>query len=236
MRKTLAFVLFGALAASAALADYTVVLKDGRRFQAKEKWKIVQGKAIVELTSGTRLQLNPSLIDAAASEAATKSGLGDVTVLQSGPSPSSAPPPPEKPSLGSLVTLRSADQDEQPERPAREDEARSQSNLKLDFTVSSKFKAAFENVGLFDARLSASAPTRIRIDVTADNEDQVFKAISATSFIFANVPSNYDTVELFMKTNNGGSSGRFQMSLEDARALANKQIEWYDYYIRNVIF
>ena len=63
MRKILAISLLGVFAASAALADYTVVLKDGRRLQARQKWTMAQGKAIVELTNGTRLQLDPALID-----------------------------------------------------------------------------------------------------------------------------------------------------------------------------
>lgn len=237
MRRTLAFLLFGALAASVASAEYTVVLKDGRRLAAKSKWTVVQGKAIVELTNGTRLQLDPASIDVQKSEEATRSGLGDVKVLKTVPQTGTRPAQESATPLGSLATIRRPSRETPAERPAGSgQQTPASSSAALDTSVAAKFKAGFENVGLFDAQLSASAPNRLRIDVTADNEDQVFKAISATSFIFANVPSSYEVVELFMKTNNGGSAGRFQMTMPDARALANKQMEWYDYFVRNVIF
>lgn len=231
MRKIVVFSLSLALVATLAFADYTVVLKDGRRFAAKEKWTIVDGKAIVTLTNGTIIQIDPSAIDAARSEEVTRSGLGDAKILETGQA-ATQPRPQPKSSLGDLATIRRQQQTNQPTSSSPQRTATG----RIDAEVASKFGAAFENVGLFDARLSPSEPGRLRIDVTADNEDQVFKAISATSFIFANVPSEYSIVELFMSTTIGGSAGRFQMTKEDARALANKQLEWSDYYIRKVIF
>jgi hypothetical protein len=106
----------------------------------------------------------------------------------------------------------------------------------VDTLVAEKFHAAYENVGLFERKLTLSEQGRLRIDLTADTEDQVFKALSATAFVFANVPSHYSGVDLFLRTVNGGSAGRFQMRRDDARALSDKKIEWYDYYVRNVIF
>ncbi|HVR42777.1 MAG TPA: hypothetical protein VMS56_04965 [Thermoanaerobaculia bacterium] len=235
MRRSLVFLALAAMVAFSAFAEYVVVLKDGRRYVAKEKWKVADGKAIIELTDGRRLQLDPALIDAAASEAATRSGLGDAKVLQTAPQ---SPPKSSQStsSLGSLATIR------KPSRPTKApgtDAARPTRPVSagpLDPSVASKFTAAFENVGLFDAELVKSAPDRLRIDLTADNEESVFKAISATSFIFANVPSDLAVVELFMRTITGGSAGRFQMTREEALALANKQMEWSDYYVRKVIF
>lgn len=232
MRKFV-FLVSILLIAASAFAEYTVVLKDGRRFAAKEKWKIVDGKAIVTLTNGTTIQIDPSAIDAAQSEAVTRSGLGDAKVLQTAPQNDTSRPQP-KSSLGTLATIRRPQQDSGAASgtPTRA----SGGTGRIDAEVSSKFGAAFENVGLYDAKLSPASPGQLRIDVTADNEDQVFKAISATSFIFANVPSEYSIVELFMRTTIGGSAGRFQMTKDDARALANKQMDWTDYYLNKVIF
>lgn len=245
MRKILAISLLAALAASAALADYVVVLKDGRRYEARAKWTIVQGKAIIELTNGRRLQLDPAMIDAPASEAATRSGLGDAKVLEMAPqTPASSRK--QQPSLGSIASIRKS-----PETPAAVTPAPSPAPAaksggrpaepaviagSVDSTVAEKFNAAYENVGIYERKLSLSEAGRLRIDLMADTEDQVFKAISATAFVFANVPSSYAGVDLFLQTVNGGSAGRFQMSKQDAQALANKQIEWYDFFVSNVIF
>ena len=244
MRKILAISLLGAFAATAALADYTVVLKDGRRLQARQKWTISQGKAIVELTNGTRLQLDPAVIDVAKSEAATRSGLGDARVLET--VPQTEAPSRKQPSLGSIANIRKQ-ADSAPAKatpaPAPATSGRSSAPSEpatvagsVDGIVAEKFNAAYENVGLFERKLSLSEEGRLRIDLMADTEDQVFKALSATAFVFANVPSSYTGIDLFLRTVNGGSAGRFQMSREDAQAVATKKIEWYDYYVRHVIF
>lgn len=244
MRKILAISLLGAFVATAALAEYVVVLKDGRRLQAREKWKVVEGKAIVELTNGTKLQLDPSLIDVAQSESATRSGLGDAKVIEMAPqTPSQSRK--QQPSLGSIANIRKpqppAAAAPPPATPSKSKKAPSVAEPapvtgSVDPVVAEKLNAAFENVGLFERKLSLAEEGRLRIDLTADTEDQVFKALSATAFVFANVPSNYSGIDLFLRTVNGGSAGRFQITREDAQAIATKKIEWYDYYVRNVIF
>lgn len=235
MNKLLLLSLASLFVASSALAEYIVVLKDGKRMVAKQKWTVSGGKAIIELENGQRIQIDPALIDARASEAATKSGLGDAKVLAVQPAASASPEKP-KSSLGSLATIRKPAT--KPEETAQQTatDAPPVASGSIEPDVASKFSAAYENVALYDAKLTPQEGGRLRIDLTADNEDQVFKALSATSFIFANVPSSVTMVELFMRTTNGGSSGRFQMTKEDAIALANKKIEWSDYYVRRVIF
>jgi hypothetical protein len=237
MRTLLVLAAALVLAAPAALAEYIVVLRDGRRYVAHEKYKVQNGNAIISLTNGTTIQVELGSIDQAASEAATRSGLGDVKVLATVPTQEATSTGGSRPSLGSLATIR------RPEPRATSSTSPSDAigtpatpGARLDPVLASKFTAAFENVGLFERSLEMRTESVLRIDVTADNEDHVFKAISATSFIYANVPSNLQSVELFMRTSTGGSSGRFQMTKEQAVALANQKIEWYDYFIRNVLY
>ena len=236
MRILLVFAAALVLAAPAALAEYVVVLRDGRRYVAQEKYKVQDGKAIISLTNGRTLQVDLDSIDQAASDAATRSGLGDAKVLATVPT-TQTPSASSRPSLGSLATIR------RPENRTSTSTSPSDAigtpatpGARLDPVLASKFTAAFENVGLFERSLEMRTESVLRIDVTADNEDHVFKAISATSFIYANVPSNLEAVELFMRTSTGGSSGRFRMTKEQATALANQKIEWYDYFIRNVLY
>ncbi len=243
MRKILAISLLGALAGSAVLADYTVVLKDGRRLEARQKWTMVDGKAIVELKDGRRMSFELGMIDVPGSEAATRSGLGDAKVIEMA-QPGQAPARTKQPSLGSIASIRKPRQETPSPAPAPPSSRKSAAAPSepaavvgtVDPVVAEKFNAAYENVGLFERKLSLAAEGRLRIDLMADTEDQVFKALSATAFVFANVPSNYSGIDLFLRTVNGGSAGRFQLSKQDAAALANKQVEWYDYYVKNVIF
>ena len=91
-----------------------------------------------------------------------------------------------------------------------------------------------------DIRLTGVSPGAGRADLTADSEDKVFNAISATSFLMvhnAGVPgADIKMVELFMKTTVGGSAGRFQMTKADAQALDSKQISQQEYFVRHVIY
>jgi hypothetical protein len=106
--------------------------------------------------------------------------------------------------------------------------------------VLQKFERAYENVGIFEHKVTSLNSHTVHVELTADSEEKVFNAISATAFLAvrdAGVPGvKLDMIELFMKTTMGGSSGRFQMTREDALALDNKQISKEDYFVRKVIY
>ena len=106
--------------------------------------------------------------------------------------------------------------------------------------VLEKFDRAFENVGIFEKKITSSSATSLRAEMTVDTEDRVFNAISATSYLMvknAGVENaRIEMVELFMKTTTGGSAGRFQMSRADAEALNNRTISQQDYFVRKVIY
>ena len=81
MKKVLTLFVFAALFSANAFATYVVVMKDGTRYNAKAKWTVVKGKAIIVLENGQSLQLDPALIDEARSEQATKRGLVNANVI-----------------------------------------------------------------------------------------------------------------------------------------------------------
>jgi hypothetical protein len=238
MKKALiaAAVLF---AATQSFAAYTVVMKDGTRYQAKAKWTIVGGKAVIQLENGQRLSVDPSLIDIPKSEEVTKSGLGDVKVLgvEATPQPASQQ---KGTSLGSTVKMRPRVSLSGPADPAASTaKAAATVTNQLDGRLAGNFERAYENVGIFERKMAGTNRV-VRAELTTDNEDRVFNAISATAFLIvrnAGVDGvNIETVELFMKTTNGGSAGRFQMTRSDAQALNDKTLSVQDYYIRNVIY
>jgi hypothetical protein len=105
--------------------------------------------------------------------------------------------------------------------------------------VIDKFDRAFENVGIFEKKVTSGNARSIRAELTVDTEERVFNAISATSFLMVrNAGENVqiDLVELFMKTTNGGAAGRFQMSRADAEALDKRTISQQEYFLRKVIY
>jgi hypothetical protein len=243
MKKILSLAALSALFCANAFATYYVVLKNGTTYKAKAKWTVVNGKALIALESGQTLQLDPTLIDEARSEQQTHSTLGDTRVLAVDTDTAATAPRPQQPSLGSAIRLRHpgsttpAPAAQTPAATPAPIPAGGSGNLAQD--IIDKFAKAYENVGLFEQKLTATGPHSLRAELTADTEDKVFNAISATSFLMvrnAGTGVQIDQVELFMKTTTGGSSGRFQMSREDAMMLDAKKISQQDYFVRKVIF
>lgn len=249
MKKILTLAAIAALVCANAFATYTVVLKNGMIYKAKSKWTVVNGKAMVALENGQTLQLDPSLIDEAASEKQTKSGLGDARMIDMNTDTAPAPARPQQPSLGASIKLRHVGGPASAPVPAPATPAGtapiavappSTSGGLLPQEAVDKFAKAYENVGLFEQKLTATGPHSLRAELTADTEDKVFNAISATSFLMVRNAGmtnvQIDQVELFMKTTTGGSSGRFQMSRDDATALDSKRISQQEYFVRKVIY
>lgn len=242
MRK-ISYFLVILLAASEAWATYVVVLKNGTRYKAKDRWTVQGGKAIVQLENGTTLQLDPNLIDAAKSEEATRLGYGDAKVLTT---PQSTQPQPtsRESALGQYSKLRTPQTQPAQQstgggnQPSATQPYSGVGTLGND--VTSKFVAAYDNIGFYEVRVFPSGPYTLRIQMNADNEEQVFKAISATAYVMLRVPSltnsRLDLIELFMASGNGGAAGRFQMTQEDATALDSKRTPIASYFVRRVIF
>jgi uncharacterized cupredoxin-like copper-binding protein len=244
MKKVLTILAVATLCAAPAFATYIVVLKDGTKYAAKQKWTVVNGKAIVQLENGQSLQLDPNLIDVAKSEQMTKVGMANANILDLDAKLPKAQPK-QQPSLGSQIKLRQ--RPEQGTTPAQPAPATTSTSAPISYgtgTMSAqaidKFQRAYENVGIFDYKVTGTSARSIRAELTVDTEDRVFHAISATAFLMVRNAgiegTQIDMVELFMKTTNGGAAGRFQMTREDATALDNRTLLQQDYFIRKVIY
>ena len=244
MKKVLPLLALVLLVAVPAFAKYIVVLKDGTRYVAKAKPQVVNGKALIVLETGGSLQVDPRDIDTARSEQLTKLGMANATVLEDGRSATPAPTTNQR-SLGDQIKLRAPRGPQQtPAQPAPSSSKSSVAPItgagKMSEEVLEKFDRAFENVGIFEKKITSTSSTSLRADMTVDTEDRVFNAISATSYLMvrnAGVDNaRIDMVELFMKTTTGGAAGRFQMSREDAEALNNRTISQQEYFVRRVIY
>jgi len=250
MKKSLIVAAAAMLFASHLSASYWVVLHDGTRYQAKAKPEIRNGRAIVLLDAGGSLAVDANAIDVAKSEEVTRLGGGEVLGIQQQGSAPAAAPQPKGSTLGSQIHLR------KPE-PVKATPVAGPTATKagvvppLPLTsgsavtteVADKFTRAYENVGIFEHTITGTGPGALRAELTADSEEKVFNVLSATAFLInknAGVSgADIQMVELFIKTTNGGSAGRFRMSRGDAQALDAKQMSrdaLADYFIRNVLY
>lgn len=247
MKKTLTALACTLLFSAPAFAAYVVVLKSGTRYNAKQKWTIVNGKAIVLLANGQSLQLDPALIDVAKSEELTRLGLTGANVIDL-----NAKIPErqvqQQPSLGSQIKLRRPGQQAAPEAPAPKPAATPSTAPSaiapgtgvMSAQVIDKFQRAYENVGIFEHKVESNGSRALRVELTADTEERVFNAISATSFLMVrnagDDAANIEVVELFMRTTTGGAAGRFQMTRADAEALDKRTMSQQEYFVKKVIY
>lgn len=242
-RILVAAVLLVSIPLSLAAADYVVILKNGRRYKAAQKWQLVDGKAVVRLQNGTTIQLDPALIDVRATDQANRSGLGDAQVIAT-TVPSSEPTVEPTPSaLGNLTRLRDRDANSK----AQQGVAGSGSNVgsvsasgNVPQAVLDRYRNAFENLGYYDASIKATSNDTLKIELVADNEQQVFNALTATAYLMEKMPEatgvNVRQVDLDLLTLRGGYAGRFKMDREDSAAIEAKKITPQIWFVENVIF
>lgn len=245
MKKTLTLIAFTLLVAAPSFATYIVVLKNGSKYAAKEKWTVVNGKAIVKLENGQSLQLDPALIDVAKSEAMTKVGMANANILDLNADLNKGQPAKKPtPSLGESIKLRPRAGQTPAPAPAPAQTTNTPAPIsgagELPNQVVDKFDRAYDNIGIFEKKVVSTSGNSLRAEMTVDTEERVFNAISATSFLMvknAGVAGvQIDMVELFMRTTTGGAAGRFQMSRADAEALDQRRISQQEYFIRKVIY
>ncbi len=245
MKKSL--VLFAAatlFAAYAFASGYFVVMKDGTRYHAKAKPTISGNRATITMQSGSTLIVDASQIDFAKSEEVTRLGGGELLGAQQ----TNAPVSPQTSSLGSSIRLRKLPAQTTTSAPAPTTPtvaATPATGAEVQGGVIEKFTRAFENVGIFEHKITSINTTAIHCELTADSEEKVFNVLSAAAFLVvhnAGVPgAQIDMVEIFMKTTTGGSSGRFQMTQADAQTLyaggvAPDRPKLQDYFIHKVIY
>lgn len=247
MKKSLVLFAAATLLAAHAFASYWVVLKDGTRYQAKAKPTINGNRATIQMQSGSSLIVDASQIDVAKSEEVTRLGGGEILAVEQ-PAAGSAAISPSTSTLGSQIKLRKLPTQPQAAvapQPANAIAATQPTGAEVAPGVIEKFTRAFESAGVFEHKINSISKTAIHCELTADSEDKVFNVLSAAAFLVvhnAGVPgAQLDMVEIFMKTTNGGSSGRFQMTQADAQALYAGGVgpdrpKLQDYFIRKVIY
>ncbi|MGH9418594.1 MAG: hypothetical protein ACRD3J_01365, partial [Thermoanaerobaculia bacterium] len=182
MKKTSCAAVFAFLliATQSLAASYWVVTRDGSRYEAKSKWTIVNGKAMVTLVNGNVLSLDPNVIDVAKSEEMTRLGGGNLIAVETLPTTTTS----RTSTLGSSIRLHKLPSDQPAAAPAAAANADapvpSPPGTGLGTDVVSKFERAFENVGIFEHKLIPTGVRSLRADLTADTEDKVFNALTAS--------------------------------------------------------
>ena len=239
---------------AAAASAYTVILKDGSKLVAKEKYKVVNGMALIVLANGTQTSLKASEIDVARTDQINQSNYGTAVVLDpSGKEtdlPASAPPPP-RPELKDLIASRqqtaapaaaTARRDTRPAGPAADASGSDLDRLPRAplprLELAAEIKQALRAKGIEDVLVyRGSRADRALLEVTTNSEAAVFRSLEAAAAVLIAMQSKgFAALELSLSSASRERAGQFTLTPDLAAMLAEKRIETGAFYVANVQF
>jgi len=228
-------------------AAYVVVMKDGSRMTARERFKVQGDLALITLPNGNLTQISLSKVDVAASDKLAKSGVGDATVLQTVDSTTKTLPSQKEERTGLSL------QEVARQRRIREDSAKgkkgepaakgSVSSLPVVYPerdVANQFVSVLEKEGVSNIGTFVGATKgTLRIELTADREEQVFKALAAIGKRYSEMKASTalapERIELNMKTTTGEDAGSFSFDITQLQPLIRGEMSPQEFFAKNVI-
>jgi hypothetical protein len=245
--------------ASAAFAasGYLVYLKDGHTIAAKEKYKVDKDKAFITLLNGTQTFLPLAQIDVARTDQANRDGYGSAIVLGS---PQEATPTAKTAkgrTLADLIKSREAAprdlpasrRDKNAPVPGRlmktragfNDLATLPSKPYPHAEVATELQQSFHSQGLEEVEIyEGTQADRPLIEITANSEGSVFKALSTAANALLRVrdlyPNKVGALELLMTMPSRERAGQFVLTPDQASELAAKKTDLAAFFVRNVQF
>ncbi len=253
--KILVLALVLAVWSSAAWA-YTVILKDGTKLVAREKYKVVNGMALIVLQNGTQTSIKASEIDEARTTQVNRSNYGTAVVLDETGKQTDLPantPPPPRPQLKDLIASRqSAPQPPPAAAPRRESSAAprpapASGASELDrlprlalprLELAAEVKQAMRAKGIEDVLIyRGSRADRALLEITTNSEAAVFRSLEAAAAVLLQMQGRgISAFELSLSTAARERAGQFALTPELASMLAEKRIETGTFYVQNVQF
>lgn len=245
----------GLLAAGPLLA-YTIYLKDGSSIQAKEKYRVVNGRAIILLLNGTQSFVDAQQIDVRRTEEANRVDYGGNAVVIQTPQSPAPPPPTQNRKLSDLVASRSDSQLELPQarRSGPQEDPRVRARTKAGFQdlstlarkpypqleVAADIQAFFRSQGVDEVEIyQGTEGGRPLLEFSTPSEAVVFRSLQVAANALLHVRDTQPKVsgfELLMMTPDRQRAGQFVLTPELAAQLAAKSLEVSTFYLRNVQF
>jgi hypothetical protein len=252
--------LIGGAAALLAATGYTIVLKDGATIVAKEKYKIVNGKAIIVQLNGIQTFVRADQIDVARTESANRDGYGSAVVLPGSPQDVGAPiaQPKKDTTLADLITAHAAaPRDLAPKRRDKGQEAIAGrlSKTKAGFfdlatlprkpfahaEVTAELQQFFHGQGIDEVEIfEGTAADRPFLEITTNSEGSVFKALGAAANALLHNHEGSATkvpaLEILLTTPSRERAGQFVLTPEMAADLAARKVDVTAFFTKNVQF
>lgn len=245
MKKPVIAVLLLAGVASTAQAVYVVLLRNGTRLVAREKYEVKGASAWITLKNGTLTSVPLSQVDVPATDKLNARNLGDAVPLDWADQeqrPLATPTP--TPSVANLGRIRPGAGGPVGEaaRPTPTPGISYRAATYSDPQVDQAFQQGLESYHLYLYRTSVGTrPTYYFMEVQVNGQEEVLRVLQAVSMTYHllrdKAPDRApERVELQLLNESGREAGLFRMSPEDAAELVTGAITPEDFFVRNVIF
>lgn len=245
MRRVVVLVLACLLTATWAHATYVVVLKDGSRVVARDKYEVKGTNAVVRLKNGALTSIPLAYIDTAATERVNAMRLGDAVALEGldGEAvPRETPTP--TPSVASLGRIRQgvATAEGEAALPTPTPGITLQAEGYRDPRVDRAFQEGLERYRLYLYRTSrGTRPEFLFIEVQVSGQAEVYKSLEAVATTYHVLAQSAPDrapgqVEIQMLNEARKEAGLFRIGVADAAELATGKVSAEDFYLKHVIF
>jgi hypothetical protein len=232
------------LAAHQAFAVYVVVLRNGSRIIAKEKYKVKGPNAIFETRIGTLTSVPLSQIDVPATDKVNSLNLGDAETLDwVDIQKVVATPTPTIPvsALGHILPGVAAKVGAAA-APTPTPGVTYRDTRYHDAQVDQAFQQGLEAYHLYLYRTSeGTQPTYLFLEIQVNGRPETLKALEAVSMTYEllaeKAPNRLpERVEIRMINDSGREAGLFRISAADAAELVNGKVTADKFFIQHVIF
>lgn len=259
LTRVLTLSLAAALAAPAAFA-YNIFLKDGSMLDARAKYQVQNGRAVILLRNGTSTFLPLEQIDIPRTEAANRVNYGSATVIET-PKGATAPPPPQRQpggNLGDLINRRGPAQPAPaPARPVPAPQsvtpakgAKTATGVTdlgqlprkpyPNYDIASAIQELFRSQGVELTVQTGTRGDRVFLEISTNSEGSVFQALETSAAALLHLrqrfPGKIAAFEVYMSTPAGERAGQFVITPDLADKLASKQVETAAFFLDNVQF
>jgi hypothetical protein len=261
-KRTLLLALALSLGFVPAALAYKVHFKNGSVIDARAKYQVRDGQAVITLPNGTVTAVPLNQVDVAKTEAANRVNYGSATVINT---PNEAPPPPPEAtapqgSLGRLITRQGTPPPAAPTRRTREEpavaaapgrgartaaghvdlgqlDAKPHPNYELSSAVQELFRA--RGASQLQVQTGTRAD-RVLLEISTNSEGSVFQALETSAGALLAMrerfPGKIAAFEILMVTPAGERAGQFLLTPDLADALASKKVETSAFFVDNVQF
>jgi hypothetical protein len=232
------------LLAQQALAVYVVVLRNGARMVAKEKYQVKGPNAVFVTKIGTLIMIPLSQIDVQATEKTNALNLGDAEALDWVDIQRVFPTPTPTSPMSALGRIRAgiATKEGDAAKPTPTPGVGYREARYRDPQVDQAFQQGLESYHLYLYRTSeGTLPSYLFIEIQVNGQPETLKALQAVSstyqLLVEKAPNRLpERVEIQMLNEAGKEAGLFRMSAADAAELVSGKTTPDRFFVDHVIF